>query len=433
LITPGAARARAGLIIAAAVAAASAGGCASMGMPPGGPPDTAAPTLVKVTPESGTVRVTPRAVEFTFDEVVSERGRGAQGLEGLVVISPSTGRPDVNWGRNKLVIRPRGGWRPNTAYSVTLLPGLADLRSNATKQAFHTVFATGDAIPSGAIRGVAFDWMAGKQAPLARVDAVIGPDTTLRYRIAADSVGRFTLGTLPAAAFTVRAWLDANANGVLDPREPWDTATIALADSARHDFYLLPHDTLGARISELAVADSETIRVKFDHGLRGALTAAQVTVMRMRDSSQVPVRAVLPFAARDSVRRQLDAARDDSALRADTTARGRQALARRDSLRLRQARDSAAAAQIDSLRALRDTVKREPPPKLARPVPPTEFAIELGEAIAGGEAVRVTVTDAQAVVGPARTSDRTTTRPRPAPRDTTPRPPAPPHAPLPRP
>ncbi len=401
--------------------------CASQGMPPGGPPDTTAPVLLKITPESGSVGATPRAAEFTFDEVVSERPRGAPDLRSIVVISPGSGKPEVDWARNRIVVRPRGGWRQNTAYAVTILPGLTDLRTNATTTAFRTVFATGNAIPDGAMRGAAFDWMAGKPAPRARIDATIPPDTILTYSIAADSLGWFALGTLPPARYLVRAWIDANNNGTRDPREPWDTATVTVVDSARHDFYMIPRDTLGAHIAEAAFGDSTTIRLKFDHGLRGAppLVPSQVTVRRYRDSSAIAVGSVATAAAFDSAQALAKAAREDSALRTDTTAKGRQALARRDSLRIVAQRDSLARAQIDSLRAMRDTAKKAPAPVLRRPVPPTEFVIVLAEPVSAGEAVRLTARDVQAVVGHPRSSDRVVARPRPAPRDTTQRRPPP--------
>ena len=70
------------------VAGAAAVGCASQAMPPGGPPDLAPPVLVTVSPESGAVLVSPKAVTFRFDEVVSERPRGAPSLDQLVLISP---------------------------------------------------------------------------------------------------------------------------------------------------------------------------------------------------------------------------------------------------------------------------------------------------------------------------------------------------------
>jgi hypothetical protein len=37
---------------------------------------------------------------------------------------------------------------------VTILPGLTDLRGNAALEGFRTVFATGNSIPMGVVRGV---------------------------------------------------------------------------------------------------------------------------------------------------------------------------------------------------------------------------------------------------------------------------------------
>ena len=406
--------------IAAGVVAAVVG-CASQGLPPGGPPDLTPPKLVRVTPDSGSVNTTPRAVRFIFDEVISERPRGVQGLEQLVIVSPSDGPPDVTWERSALVVRPRRGWRPGTAYAVTILPGLTDLRGNSAPQAFRTVFATGPSIPSGTVRGAVFDWLAGKPAPLARIEALVGGDTTLRYLAAADSSGRYTLGTLPARTFTVRSYVDQNNNGTRDSREIWDSVVVTLSDSARHDLYMFVHDTIGARMSDVTVADSVTIRVRFDHGLRGPdpLTMAQVRLIRARDSAAVRIAAVMPAGRYDSLLTRRKAESDDSASRADTSAAGRTARARADSTRRARLQDSISRAQQDSLRAARDTVKRVPPPVLERPVPYTEFVIVPEAPLPEEVPLRLSVRDVQALVGPARSSDRLLVRRKPAAKDST--------------
>jgi hypothetical protein len=402
------------LILAAVALVTTLDACASQGMPPGGPPDTAAPTLVKVTPESGAVSVTPRVVEFQFSEVISERPRGAQSLEQLIVISPSDGDVSVDWARSRLVVRPGRGWRPNTAYAVTVLPGISDLRTNSATRPFRTVFSTGSTIPSGIMRGVAFDWLAGRAAPGARIEATIGSDTLLKWAIAADSTGRYALTSLPAATFLVRGWVDANGNGVRDPREAWDTTTVTLTDSARFDFYAFPHDTLGARIADVSISDSVTIRLRFDHGLLPAnpLAGASVRVMRSRDSTELPVESVLTAAEYDSLARTRRTAREDSVARADTSASARAARARTDSLRTRQRADSANNAQLAALRAARDTVKRDSLPKSARPTPPVEFVITMRSPLPENVAVRVIAQNVQAIFGPPRNSERQITRPR---------------------
>ena len=109
------------LVIAASLGAVA---CASPGLPPGGPARVVPPRLVAITPEPLAVNVRPRAVEFTFDEVVNEASRGsgaaagigggATGLESLVLVSPRNGSVAVNWGRERLSVRPRRGFRPNS-------------------------------------------------------------------------------------------------------------------------------------------------------------------------------------------------------------------------------------------------------------------------------------------------------------------------------
>src|SRR4029079_5166222 len=122
--------------------------CASPGMPPGGPADTEAPQIVKIVPDSAKTGTSPKEVIFRFDEVVSERPAGATSLAGLFLISPTDGQPRVDWHRDEISVRPRRRWRENTAYTITLLPGLADLRGNARNTGAMTMFSTGAAIPS---------------------------------------------------------------------------------------------------------------------------------------------------------------------------------------------------------------------------------------------------------------------------------------------
>lgn len=390
-------------------------------MPPGGPPDVAAPTLIAVTPDSGSVNTKPSSVVFRFSEVVSERPRNAQTLAQLVVISPSDGPPDVSWGRDRVIVRPRHGWRPDMAYTVTVLPGLADLRGNVATESFNTVFSTGATIPDGVVRGVAFDWMGGKVARAARIEATIGSDTLLRYSIAADSGGRFALTSLPPSAFVLTAWMDANGNGIRDSREPWDTVSVTVSDSVRHELYLFPHDTIGARIADVAVADSVTIRVKFDHGLRdpAPIELSQFRLFRARDSTEITLSRLQAAPAYDSAAATRREALADSIARADTSERGRREVATADSLRrVRSQRDSA-QAQIGALRAARDTTKLDTLPTLGRPVPPTEFVIITAEPLEVDVPLRIVVTDVQALVGPPRTSERQLMRRRPAPADTT--------------
>ena len=140
-------------------------GCARILAPPGGPIDRIPPTLLSTRPDSlESLPDFKGDVEFRFNEVVSEGatpnfGLGNGDLERLVVISPSYRVPVVRWKRNRITVHPREGWRPNTVYRVELLPGLADLSNNRSKNGRIVSFTTG--APSPPRRSAAW-WSIGK-------------------------------------------------------------------------------------------------------------------------------------------------------------------------------------------------------------------------------------------------------------------------------
>jgi hypothetical protein len=279
------------VIFCAALAA-----CASPGMPPGGPVDTQAPQIVKVVPDSGKVGTTPPAVIFRFDEVVSERPSGAASLSALFLISPTDGEPRVDWHRDEISIRPRRGWKKNTAYTITLLPGLSDLRGNTRNTGAVTMFATGSTIPSSRISGILFNWAEGRAVTRGGVvQAWPRGDTTLVYVAPTDSAGAFSLGTLPPGDYVVRGLFDENNNRGLDRREPWDTAGVSVRDSARVNLYGFIHDSLGTRLQSVTTRDSVTLELVFDSpiSIEQPITPAEITV-RAPDSTNIGVVSVTP-------------------------------------------------------------------------------------------------------------------------------------------
>ena len=409
------------------------GGCAEIGRgPPGGPEDHAPPKLLKVTPDTGALHVKPKEVVFRFDEVVNERPTGANSLDGLVVLSPSDGVPRVSWHRQAISIRPRRGFRANTTYSVTLLPGMADLRGNVLKSASTTFFSTGGEIPRTALRGIVFDWVAGKPAPRALVQAFHPGDTTFAWIATTDSVGNFEIRAFPAGTYLVRAVLDANNNRTLDPREPFDTLVAAIADSARVELLAFVHDSLGPRIDRLATEDSLTLRVEFDKPYEPThpVTAAQFVLLRA-DSTTVPIAALLSDSALSLEKEAAAKARADSLQRANPTR------ARADTARARPVpnapRPAGQAVPLPSRRgapsaagaAQRDTL---PLPKPSRPSPVSRVNIRLGAPLTPATTYRLRATDVWGLSGAPRTSDRVFTTPKPAPpaaRDSTGSKPAP--------
>ena len=281
---------------AIAVVAIVLAACASPGMPPGGPVDTEAPQILKIVPDSGKTGTSPPAVIFRFNEVVSERPSGASSLQALFIISPRDGEPRVDWSRDEISVKPRRNWKRNTAYTITMLPGLSDLRGNTRNTGAVTIFSTGSTIPSGKIAGSLFNWAEARTISRSGfVQAWPRGDTTTMYMAAVDSAGAYALDHLPPGQYVVRGLADENNNRGLDRREPWDTVSLNLTDTAPLNLYAFIHDSLGTRLTVATVRDSVTVELGFESPLSIAqpVTVSEITV-RAPDSTTIGVLSVQP-------------------------------------------------------------------------------------------------------------------------------------------
>jgi len=391
--------------------------CASMGPVPGGPEDHTPPEVLSTRPDTNAVNFHGKAVSFRFDGVVSDRSGPKQDLTGLFLISPRDGDPRVDWHRDRIDVRPRRDWRANTAYRVTLLPGLADLSGNVLQTPYTMVFSTGPTLPTLGVVGRIFDWSTGREAANAVVEAVLDPDSAAArpavkrgqrpdsevYITTADSTGQFQIGPFGAGTYTVIGFVDANKNLTRDPGEIWDSTQVHITTTQPMlELLAAKRDTIGPRIMTIVADDSVTLRVTIDHPLdpQAPLDTAQFRIMSS-DSAHLTVLAVRTLAAYDTAR----------------------ARARADSTRI-----------ADSLAVLRDTLKRAPPkpkpappkagpevPKPSRPAPATVLMIDLalGSHVRPLTQYRVTATDLVNLLGYKATSTRVFATPKPpAPPDT---------------
>jgi hypothetical protein len=280
-------------------------------MPPGGPPDVAAPQIVGIIPDSGKLGVSPKEVIFRFDEVVSERPASVTTLSDLFLISPRNGSTDASWHRDAIGVRPTRGWRPNTPYTVIMLRGIADLRGNVRNTGASTFFSTGKTIPRTRLTGQVFDWVSGSPANGALVESFVRPDTLQPYLALVDSNGAFAIEHLPPARYTVRAYVDRNRNQGIDPSEPWDSVSVDVTDSAAATLLIFAHDSVPPRIRDVSVFDSVSLRVSFDKPVDPSqtLTAANFAVIGP-DSVPVPIvsaGAALKDTSAEAVNRALGA------------------------------------------------------------------------------------------------------------------------------
>ena len=384
------------LIVAICVALV---GCASASPPPGGPEDKTPPKLVHVTPDTNAVNVADRFVQFFFDETISDRGEGAQALDNYFLVSPSDGAMDLDWHRNRIGVRPHHGFRPNTAYTVTMLPGLTDLRNNTMKGGAQLTFSTGPTIPTLFIDGIAFDWVAG--TPVKAYIEALTPDS-IRYLANADSIGRFSLGPLTPGSYLVRGIVDANNNHGLDRNESFDTVRVVVPGTSRIELLTAQRDTLAARMSVPSVTDSMTLTVSFDRPLDPTQTLA-LSAFRLlaSDSSVVPiVGAYSPLEMRrvDSVRART---RADSVQRADSLAGKTPALVAPPAAPVVVATDAKAPPP--------------PPPRPSLPSPFNSVVLKLGEPLKPTSDYRLSTTGLRALSGKMTASERRFSTPKPRP------------------
>ena len=426
--------------ISACVIALGLGACASPGSPPGGPPDKQSPQLVTVTPDTNSLNVRARTVRFRFDEVVNERstplataggGAGASGagsafgnssdaasLASLVSVSPGDGRERVTWHREAIEVEPRNGFRPNTTYRVTILPGLGDLRGNILREPIEVVFSTGAQPTGSSISGIIFDWVGNKTAPGARIEVFAHADTALRWSARADSTGRFVVRDLAPGTYALRGWLDANANRAIDPRELFDSTTVTVDTTVTTELYSFAHDTIGPRIETLEPVDSTALRLKLDRGVDISWSPDSSTIVLMRsDSSYVRLGVMMPAAIFDSLAAAARAGADSATAPADSVApaaAGRPASAQRPETPGAGARLPLRAP--DPRGAAADTTA-PPPPKLNRPIPIQSWVVRFDAPISVGE-YRVKTRAIRGLTGAVRDSEREfRLRPPPAKRD----------------
>ncbi len=383
---------RQGLILLFAVTTA----CASASPPPGGPEDKAPPQLVRLAPDTNAVNFKEKYASFYFDETINDRGAGATEIDPHFLVSPSDGTPRVEWHRSRIDVRPRKGFKANTAYTITLLPGLTDLQNNTMKTGATLIFSTGPTIPVDRIRGIIFDWIAERPAANAYIEAR-SQDSTV-YLAQADTAGRFTVGPLNPGTYVVTGVIDANTNRALDRNESYDSVRVTVPQTAALvELLAAPRDTLPVGISTVAVADSVTLKVTLD---RAANPATPVTPANFRligaDSTVVQIVAVLsPLQERiaDSVARKVTA---DSTRRADSLAgKVMVPIPRPDTSRARSA--------------------PPPPPTPSRPTPFTSVTIKVGKPLLPNADYRLSATGLMSLSERTRASERRFTTPKPAP------------------
>src|SRR5882672_4332070 len=290
--------------------------CASVGTPPGGPPDKEHPKIVQVKPESGAVVPNWKSsVVIQYDDVIDEMaGSGSAGsVSGLakqILLSPVRGPVKVDWHRSSISVKPKEGWK-RRVYRLEILPGIMDLRRNRNDSSKTVLFSTGPEIGHARIGGIALKWIEQTVLLRALIEAVPLPDS-VGYLTMADSGGQFNLTNLQPGRYIVYATADENNDRRRGLREAYDSVEVTLDSSSNVALFAFPHDTVPPRPRVATYVDSISVRVEFSQALDPAksLDTTHVHLLELPDSALVPIDRILTQRVYDSLTAAAAAARD---------------------------------------------------------------------------------------------------------------------------
>jgi len=392
--------------------------CASVGDPPGGPPDIAPPRIISIQPESGAV--VPNFnddITIQFDETIEEqassgqRTEGLAGLEQQILLSPVAGRVNVDWHRSRITVKPKEGWK-RRVYRLQILPGFFDLRRNRFDSSATVLFSRGPAIGQARIGGIALKWVEQTTLLRALIEAVPLPDT-VGYLTMADSGGQFNIENLQPGRYIVYATADANNDRRRGLREAYDSVEVTLDSSTNVALYTFTHDTIPPRPRTATFVDSVTIRVDMSEALdpTRSLDSTNLRVLELPDSTPIRIARVL-------TQRQFDSLSSAARAKADSEAAAKRDSVPRDTARIRP------PAPTD-----RQTVRPSDRPRVdtalvrqllaRRPVPTDKLVITVVSPLKPDTRYAVQILGATNLIGKMGDGTVSFTVPKPTPRDST--------------
>ncbi len=234
-------------------------------------------------------------VRFHFDERISERVEGP--LDDIVIVSPVTGELQVSLGRGSVTVDVEGGFRADKVYRVTLLPAVRDMFGNQLRDPFELVFSTGASFSPTVVAGLVWDRISGDGVEPAEVRAITESADSSVFLAKTDTGGVYALRYLPRGTYTLVAFQDRNADGVVDPMETLGTQRTIVESPSDTVFLAIPtlvRDTTAARLTSAEILDSVTVVVELDDYLDPAAPIDAVEASLASDSGAVPaVRQIL--------------------------------------------------------------------------------------------------------------------------------------------
>lgn len=242
--------------------------CARMGVPPGGPEDDVAPTVVSTTPNGNEVNVARDAyVILEFSEPVNRAS-----VESSLYLSPEPGRRlRYRWSGRTLTLDYLDPLPENRTIVVTVGAQAKDLRGIPADSSFTLAFSTSDKIDRGVVRGrvaVPADVRTMTVTAYLLRDSLPDPMRDAPdYRIQTTSQGEFELGYLAEGRYRLFALDDRNMDGLWSPASEWigtANADVNVLEGERPYVTFLPswQDTTSLALLRVRHADSLSLDIR---------------------------------------------------------------------------------------------------------------------------------------------------------------------------
>ena len=209
--------------------------------PTGGLKDTIPPTIVKVSPKPGTVKVPVSGTEvvFTFNEYVTVKDP-----KGIYLSPPQVKPPKYKIKGKSVVVYFEEDLLPDITYTVDLTGAIADNNEGNLFPGYTTWFSTGEVSDSMYITGSVYD--CNNLMPVKGATVMLYKDHAdsavfLKRPVAAvktDDWGFFSLRNIKDTLYRAYAVVDANNNSMYDP----DEDRIAFLDTLIKPFHVVDED-----------------------------------------------------------------------------------------------------------------------------------------------------------------------------------------------
>ncbi len=274
-------------------------GCARIESPTGGPLDDRSPRLARSFPDSGAVNVGPiDSLAFVFDERMDKAS-----VERGFVLSPPAQISSRRWVDDRWELLLETPLSPDVTYVAALSATITDRRKNDFGRTVFVVFATGERLDDGRLRGSVlgqrypgkgawvFLWPYESAAPDTSEEGA--PPDPLRFT-QADEQGIFQFEAVPRGRpLRLCSLYDRDQDRIFDPIDDRygcvDEPIVLGASVDSTAIGAVPADTSGAAIDfELVIADADepgTVKVAvIDSLCRGAEPPLWVRLRAERDS-----------------------------------------------------------------------------------------------------------------------------------------------------